>query len=380
MIIVSLIFFETNVVTPTLPHDNGHLLKVQSMADKHCLFALGKTIITRPFLPLGSPVSLNVVQVVVFEDTLINNFLARESLCFAWTVLLLPIWTTPLINPLPQARGTNLVLTFRTPRSFGPFFERMGEPLGLIVITRTRGPRPPNFLVILSKALFALILVIKTLIPLLALPYTLRVAACVRVVGPVGPLNRFRTMVFGAWLCNLLVPLTVFPTFPVFLASINRVFTVPNRPRCLLSTALGTASTVPQFPMSVIYVNFMLAPLSAGLTTIVLGPKTFPVLVLLTTVRVTWLPISFLGPKHLSPVTTRVPVLRPPSRCDSLNKGAFLTSLANLPPTSVTTPLPSGPRPHNVKTGEDAYGGNISPRAHPTAPLFEQPITPAWNQ
>lgn len=165
----------------TRPRQRGHLLKVNNVADKHCLLALGSSIMTPPLVHLGREVIRRVVQADVFVETFANSFLPRESLSFAWTVLLLAMWTTSLIIPWPNAPGTNLVLTFRTPRTLGPLFERMVDELGLILTTLTRGPRRPKFLFILSNAFFAFILVTNILIPLLTLLYTLRVAARIRV-------------------------------------------------------------------------------------------------------------------------------------------------------------------------------------------------------
>lgn len=110
-----------------------------------------------------------VVHMVVLEETLINRFLPRVSLCDAWTVLLFLIRTTLLIIESLQAPGTKFVLTFRTPRGLGPLFESIVELAGLIVMTPILGPRVPSFPLMLSIALFALIFVMKTLIPLLAL-------------------------------------------------------------------------------------------------------------------------------------------------------------------------------------------------------------------
>lgn len=78
----------------------------------------------------------------------------------------------------------------------------------------------------------------------------------------------------------------------------------------------------------------MLAPLSAGLTTAVFGPSKFPLLVLLTTVNVTWLPMSFVGPKHLSPLTIPVPSFPSVPKPENLNNGAPFTRLASPPVTT----------------------------------------------
>ncbi len=155
-----------------------------------------------------------------------------------------------------------------------------------MVMVQIEGPRCPNFLVMLSSALLAFIVVINILIVLLALRYTLLVAACIRTVGPVGPLNRFNRTSLVRLLPNRRVPCTVFVTFLLLGASINAVFNVSSRSRCLWSTALGTARTRWQFPTEVIQVRFTFAPLSAGLTMILLGCSSLCLLVLLTTVSV----------------------------------------------------------------------------------------------
>lgn len=113
---------------------------------------------------------LAVVPMVVFEETFIRTLLDPATV-WSQVNVLLPLIATTLLQTLAlSALGIKFVLTFRTPRGFDPFLESMGEAVGLIVIIPMLGPPSPKNPFALESALFAFMLVIKTLIPLLALP------------------------------------------------------------------------------------------------------------------------------------------------------------------------------------------------------------------
>lgn len=142
------------------------------------------------------------------------------------------------------------------------------------------------------------------------------------------PVNRRGTMQPRPLPASRLVPVTVLVTLLGLGARTNLVLQVCSSTCCLTSTALGTASRYPTLCVVYITVSVTLAPLSAGLMTMALGLTRLHLRVVLTTVILTWLPMSPVGPQNLSPVVTAVLVLLEtwPTRI----RGAPLTSLAML--------------------------------------------------
>lgn len=100
----------------------------------------------------------------------------------------------------------------------------------------------------------------------------------------------------------------------------------------VLEIPLGKAKTAWQLCRRVMRVSLMLAPLEAGLITMLFGPSLLSCLVVLTTCLVTWLPEELLGPKHLIPIVTAVPTLL--AMRSSPMSGAPLTSLEREPRTA----------------------------------------------
>lgn len=98
-----------------------------------------------------------------------SRFLLPVSCCVAVTVLLDLIPMTLLQILALRTLGIKLVLTFRSGRGFPGLLESIGDVVGLMVMIRIRGPCLPRIRFILATAFLALMLDMRTLIPLLAL-------------------------------------------------------------------------------------------------------------------------------------------------------------------------------------------------------------------
>lgn len=244
-------------------------------------------------------------------DELLSMFLWISSLC----VVRQSLWLgTRQVICAPEKLvrlGTKLSLTFLMAYElialgcmFLPMHSARTEFRGLVSMRLMRGVVPVKQRLRLATAFDEFRLKMTVLTLLLTRLKTLGLATDLRVVVPLGPLNRPTKHVPGALRVTCLVQLTQnLGRLWLMLewASMILVFTVPRPKTPLWSTPLGIMRTSWQFPRRVISVSVTLAPLVAFLISALLGWTPLVCLVFLTTVSLTWLPTELLGPTYLSP-------------------------------------------------------------------------------